>query len=144
MLEVMTEEKLQKLIKLLSSPNDGEVVAAARAILRQLQAEGSDIHDLADRVGGRKLSQDEMQIIYDHAFRAGKDAAAADGGFHNTEGPSFHEMACEIQQKANGRLKPHEEAFIDDMVIWCAKREPTEKQGKWLLVLYSKIVKRRR
>jgi hypothetical protein len=138
----MNEKKIERLIKMLSSPNDGEVVAAARAILRTPEADGADIHDLADRVGGRKLSEEEMQRIYDEAFRRGKDAAHS--GFHNTEGPSFHEMALAIQQNANGRLKPNEAQFVDDMVMWCAKREPTEKQGKWLLVLYSRIVKKRR
>ena len=140
MLEVMSEEKLQKLIKLLSSPNDGEVVAAARAILRTLEADGADIHELADRVGGRKLSQAEMQIgSTSEPSARGKDAAAADSGFHNTEGPSFHEMACEIQQKANGRLTPKEQDFVDDMVRWCARREPSEKQAKWLHAIYCQI-----
>jgi len=136
-------EKIGKLIKLLSSPNDGEVVAAAHALMRILAQEGTDIHELADRVGGRKLSQAEMQRIYDEAFRRGRDAAAADGGFHNTEGPSFHEMACEIQHKANGRLTPKEQDFVDDMVRWCARREPSEKQAKWLHAIYCRIGRRR-
>jgi hypothetical protein len=140
----MNTEKLRKLILMLSSDQDGEALAAARAIQRTLEADGADIHELADRVGGRKLSEAEMQRIYDEAFRRGRDAAAADSGFHNTDGPTFHEMALAIQQNANGRLRPNETQFVDDMVVWCAKREPTEKQGKWLLVLYSKIVKRRR
>lgn len=138
----MNKEKLQKLIKLLSSPNDGEVVAAARAILRTLEADGTDIHDLAERVGGRKLSQAEMQRIYDEAFRRGKSAATAAAGFHNTDGPSFYEMALEIQQKGDGRLNQKERDFVDDMVRWCARWEPTEKQAKWLHVIYCKIGRR--
>jgi hypothetical protein len=35
----MNVEKLQKLIRLLSSSNDGEVVGAARAILRMLETD---------------------------------------------------------------------------------------------------------
>ena len=73
----MNVEKIQKLIKLLSSSSDGEVVAAARALLRTLHAEGTDIHALAERVEGRKLSQAEMQRIYDKAFADGKKSAAA-------------------------------------------------------------------
>jgi hypothetical protein len=142
----MNEEKLQKLIRLLSSPNDGEVIAAARAILRALEADGSDIHELADRVGGRKLSQSEMKRIYDEAFRRGQNAAqsaaAAFAGFHDTEGPSFHKMALEIQQKANGRLSPKEQGFVDDMVRWCVRREPSEKQAKWLHSIWCRVGRR--
>jgi hypothetical protein len=139
----MNVEKIQKLLKLLSSNNDGEVVAAARAIMRTLEAEGADIHELAERVEGRKLSPSEMQQIYDTAFRRGRDAAAADGGFHNTEGPSFYEMAREVMRKEDGRLSPKERDFVDDMVRWCARREPSEKQAKWLHTLYCRIGRHR-
>lgn len=136
----MNAEKIGKLIKLLSSSNDGEVVAAVRALQRTLEADGMDIHDLAKRVEAR--SSTEMQVIYEKAFREGKDAAAAEAGFHNVDGPSFYQMACEIQHKANGRLTPKEQGFIEDMVRWCARREPSEKQAKWLHAIYCKIGKR--
>jgi uncharacterized membrane protein YccC len=42
-----TSEKLTKLLLMLSSPNSGEVVAAAAAIGRVLEAEHRDWHDLA-------------------------------------------------------------------------------------------------
>jgi hypothetical protein len=138
----MNEEKLSKLIRMLSSPNDGEVVAAVRAILRTLRAEGTDIHELAERVEGRKLSQAEMKIIYDKAFQDGKSAAAAASGFSLVDVPTFYSMACEIQAKANDRLSPKEQGFIEDMVRWCARREPSGKQAKWLHALYCKIGRR--
>jgi hypothetical protein len=144
----MNDEKIQKLIRMLSSPNDGEIVAAARAILRTLEAEGTDIHDLAERVSGRKLSEAEMKIIYDRAYRDGKKAAAANTGFSDVNGsgssagPSWHAMALEIQHKADGRLNPKEQGFVDDMVRWCARREPSEKQGKWLHSIYCRISRR--
>ncbi|MBX3492152.1 MAG: hypothetical protein KF899_04275 [Parvibaculum sp.] len=43
---------LGKLVLLLSSSHDGEVINAARAIGRSLQASGSDWHELADRLSG--------------------------------------------------------------------------------------------
>jgi hypothetical protein len=135
---LVVNDKIGKLIKMLSSSVDAEVVAAARALVRTLQAEGSDIHDLAERVEGRKLSQAEMQIIYDKAFADGKNAAAAAGEFRPVDVPTFYAMACEIQHKANGRLAPKEAEFIDDMMRWCARREPTEKQAKWLHSLYCR------
>jgi hypothetical protein len=143
MLADMNGEKMGKLIKMLSSTNEGEVVAAARAILRTLAQEGTDIHELAERVEGRKLSQAEMQRIYDKAFADGRKSAAATADFSNVGGPSFHAMACEIQHKANGRLAPKESDFLDDMVRWCARCEPSEKQAKWLHAIYCKIGRRR-
>jgi hypothetical protein len=141
------EPKISKLTKMLSSSNDGEVVTAARALLRTLAQEGTDIHELADHVvgivEGRKPSQAEVQRIYDEAFRSGQTAAAASAGFHHTEDPSFHKMACEIQHKANGRLSPKERDFVDDMVSWCARRAPSEKQAKWLHAIYCRIGRRR-
>ena len=139
----MNTEKIGKLIKMLSSSNDGEVVAAARALTRTLAQEGADIHELAARVEGRKLSQAEMQRIYDQAYRDGKDAAAADVGFTAVDLPSFYKMACEIQHEGDGRLSEREQGFVDDMVRWCARREPSEKQAKWLHAIYCKIGRRR-
>jgi hypothetical protein len=138
----MNTEKIGKLLKMLSSNSDGEVVAAARAILRTLQAEGADIHELAERVEGRKLSQAEMQRIYDKAFADGKKSVAAAADFSSVGTPSFHEMACEVQAKANGRLSPKEHGFVDDMIRWCAHREPSEKQAKWLHAIYCRIGRR--
>lgn len=44
---VTTDSKLQKLIALLASNHDGEVLAAARMIGRHLQTIGRDFNDLA-------------------------------------------------------------------------------------------------
>jgi len=131
---------IQKLIRLLSSSNDGEALAAVHALQRVLREEGSDIHELAARIEG--LSQAEMKKLYDAGFRKGKSAATAATPDFSNVGPSFYEMACEIQHKGDGRLNQRETNFIDDMVRWCARREPTEKQAKWLHVIYYKIGRR--
>jgi hypothetical protein len=139
MLAAMNVEKIQKLLRLLSSNNDGEALAAVHALRRVLAEEGTDIHELAERVEGRKLSQAEMQRIYDAAFQEGKNAAAATAGFTTVEGPSFYQMASEIKHKGDGRLTPRERDFIDDMVRWCSRREPSEKQARWLYSIYCRI-----
>lgn len=41
-------QRVAKLVPLLASDKDGEVVAAARAIARTLGTAGTDLHDLAD------------------------------------------------------------------------------------------------
>jgi len=140
----MNVEKIQKLIRLLSSPNDGEALAAVHALQRVLREEGSDIHELAARIEG--LSQAEMKRLYDAGFQEGetaaKTAAAAAARDFSNVGPSFYEMACEIKHKGEGRLSQREADFVDDMTRWCARREPTEKQAKWLHVIYCKIGQR--
>jgi hypothetical protein len=137
-------EKLGKLLKLLSSPRDGEVLNAARAILRTLEGAGTDIHELATRIEGGKLSEADVREIYDAAYQDGKQAQAAEQAdeFHNV-GPSWHDMAIECRDHDNGRLTPREREFVEDMVRWTARREPSEKQGKWLHMLYVRVRKRR-
>ena len=145
MIDPGAEQKLEKLLKLLTSDKDGEVIAAARAIKRTLDGAGTDIHELAARIKGGKLSESEMQRIYDAAYRDGKDAAAVDKGlFTDTDDrPTWHTMACYCASHDDGRLSEKERGFIDDMVRWCARREPSEKQGKWLHVLYVRLGRRR-
>jgi hypothetical protein len=131
-------EKIQKLLKMLSSPNDGEVVNAAHLLTHVLKEGGADIHELAARVEG--LSEAEMKKLYDAGFRDGKkNTVATTTEFTDVGKPSFYSMACEIQHKANGQLSPKEQGFVDDMVRWCALREPSEKQAKWLHSIYCKI-----
>jgi hypothetical protein len=136
-------EKLGKLLKLLSSPREGEVLNAARAILRTLEAAGADIHELAARVESGKLSKADMREIYDAGFQDGNQAAEQTRGddFHNVS-PSWHDMAVECRDRDNGRLTPREREFVEDMVRWTARREPSEKQGKWLHILYVRVGKR--
>jgi hypothetical protein len=134
-------EKLEKLVRMLSSDKDGEVIAAAHAIKRTLQSSGSDIHEFAERLKGkqRSLSEAEMNKIYKAGYQDGKDAGAVDRGFNNA-GPSWHEMAtfCAEHHLA-GALSERERQFINDMVRWCSRREPSEKQGKWLHSIYYKL-----
>jgi hypothetical protein len=139
----MNIEKIQKLIRLLSSSNDGEVIAAARAILRTLEAEGADIHELAERVEGRKLSEAEMKRIYDSAFAAGKKSVEAAADFSSID-PSPYEMACDIKREAYDRLNSWEQGLIDTIVRWYAHKEPSEKQQKHVCAIYYKTIGRRR
>jgi hypothetical protein len=141
----MNQEKVRKLIRLLSSPQDHEVVAAARALLRSLAADGEDIHALAESIGG-KLSEADMRVLYDRGFDAGKRAAENDRPVQFGEVTPWRDMAAECvdADNINNWLQPHERAFVEDMVHWCERREPSEKQGKWLHVLWTRAKRRRR
>jgi hypothetical protein len=138
--------KLATFIRLLSSDKDGEVVAAARAMQRTLRAAGADIHALADRVekpNGAELSEADMKKLYDAGFadgrRAAENTAHGPGDFHNTDGtPGWREIAVWCQQQS-ARLREKEKGFIDDMAARTVWREPSERQGKWLLSIYYRL-----
>jgi hypothetical protein len=120
----MNVEKIQKLIRLLSSPNDGEVVATVHALMRALKADGTDIHALAERISAHKQ----------HA--GGRASAAASPA---NAAPSHLAMARAILRMEHGRLSPKQRDFVVAMVSWCALREPTERQAQWLHAIYCKI-----
>jgi hypothetical protein len=134
----MNTDKVTKLIKMLSSSNDGEVVASARALLRALAADGCDIHDLAKRIesGGGGISPAERSGIYEQERQRARAQAQQETAAAR---PSFYQMACEIQHKENGSLSEKERGFVADMVRWCARREPSEKQANWLHSIYRKV-----
>jgi len=141
----MNLEKIRKLVRLLSSPQDAEVVAAARALLRTLDADGADIHALAEAIGSGKLSETDMKVLYDHGFQDGKRTAEDNrpAAFHDLT--PWKDMAAEIiaSHDADPWLQQRELDFARDMVRWCERREPSEKQGKWLHVLWTRARRRR-
>jgi hypothetical protein len=137
-------EKLEKLLKMLSSPRDGEVIAAVQAIMRTLKGAGADIHELAACVKGGKLSTADMQRIYDAAFADGRRAAETKrptAEWQDTE-PNWQEIATECRDRGDGRLTPREHEFVDDMVRWTVYRKPSEKQAKWLYAIYVRLGRR--
>jgi len=138
--------KLAPLIRLLSSDQDGEALAAARAINRLLKSNGVDIHVLADHVektNGSSLTDAEMKKLYDAGYDAGVRAAEnknhGSDDFHSVDGtPAWHEIARFCQQ--NGiRLRENERTFVNDMASRTVWREPTPKQEKWLRSIFFRL-----
>jgi hypothetical protein len=110
--------KLGKLIRLLSSNRDGEVLAAVHALKRVLDGGKLDIHALADMVEAAGVSP----------ARHGK-----------TREPSWNQIARECASRPD-LLRDHERAFVSDMVRWTAARgEPTPKQATWLRSIYVRV-----
>jgi hypothetical protein len=138
-------DKLGKLLRLLASDRDGEVVAAAKAIKRTLASADLDIHALADGVetsADKKFSEDDAQEIYRQAFEDGRRKAEQDqpAAFHSVDEPSWHEIACACRDDDNGNLGPRERKFVLDMVRWTVHGgEPTPKQAKWLRSIYARM-----
>jgi hypothetical protein len=138
--------KLGKLLRMLSSEHDGEVVAAARAIRRTLESERLDIHTLARAVESptETFSEDDAKKIYRRAFQAGRDAAEAERGFRSIDEfdqPTWHEIAHECASHPE-KLRAREHEFVDDMIRRTIHGgELTEKQEKWLRDIYVRIRK---
>ena len=61
--------KLAKLLPLLASDKDGEVVATARAIGRTLAAAGADWHDLVRMLTESPAVEDEQQFDFPFILR---------------------------------------------------------------------------
>jgi hypothetical protein len=138
--------KLAQYVRLLSSDKEGEVVAAAHAIMRTLKKAGADIHVLADRiehVNGGRLTEAEMKKLYDAGYDAGVRAAESKHhgsvDFRSVDGtPEWNEIALFCQRQQD-RLRANELQFINDMAERTVWREPTERQAKWLRSIFYRL-----
>ena len=66
-MSIEDKTKVAKLVRLLSSDNDNEVLATTRAIRKTCS-----LNELGDLIeGGSKLSKAEMKVVYDAAFKDG-------------------------------------------------------------------------
>src|SRR6516164_11837307 len=74
--------KLAACIRVLASDKDGDVITAARGLVRMLKGAGTDIHAFAERIakpnGG--LTDAEMRKLYDAGYEAGVEADDLDLG----------------------------------------------------------------
>jgi hypothetical protein len=104
--------RLSKLLLMLSSPHDGEVVAAARAIDRTLHDGGHDWHDLAKALLPSRVAPDAVDLSSDKS----------------TVWWCFHRRHL---------LSPRDRQFIETL----AKRHKplSPKQQKWLQDIVAKL-----
>jgi hypothetical protein len=126
-------DKLSKLVRMLSSPRDGEVVAAAQAIIRTLKGAGTDIHALAKRVEGGSGEQKHSENGNGTSARRGTGRRGKD-----EDDPDWHSMAIYCRDNS-WRLSEKEEKFVSDMVRWTARGWPSENQARWLHSIYTRL-----
>lgn len=107
--------RLAKLILLLSSEHDGEVLSAVAAIRRALKAQSLDLHDLANA-----LSSDGHQ-----AHRPRTEAP-----------PPSHKEDAEFCLASECGWQKHERKFLTDMKF--RPNALTEKQQSWLDALVGR------
>jgi hypothetical protein len=135
--------RLANAIRLLASDKDGEVVAAARAVVRTLQGIGADIHDVADRIqhsGNGALSEREMQEIYNAGVQAGmKQRRQATFSDDPPQLPPARNMALYCYQHIDELKSDWEHEFIINMASWTRLRPLSLKQQAHLEKIYLKL-----
>ena len=112
---------LAKLIRLLASDVDGEVLATVRALGRALRASGADFHDPAGIVEAPSIG-------------------ARSAGFRNyfddeTELP--WQLMVDACTNHPGRFTSRERQFLQTMKRW--RGTPTSKQLNWLVALFERV-----
>jgi hypothetical protein len=104
---------LAKLIRMLSSDREGEVLASVHAMRRVLASAGLSLHDLANAI-----------------------ELPAQASQHDDDADDWRVMA-----KACARysylLSEREISFVTTMMRWRAK--PSRKQAEWLAAIYDRI-----
>lgn len=137
-------KKIGKLIRLLSSDRDGEVIGAVCAIKRALQAEKLDIHAIADTIeapaNGKKFSEADAKEIYLRGVEDGKRAAQQEHplNFRSVDEPSWHEIACTCRDRQAWRDEREKQFVLDMLRRTVHGGEPTEKQAAWLRKIYAR------
>lgn len=121
MLQREAADRLAKLIPLLASDKDGEVVATARAISRTLKAAGSDFHALADAMARGRPGR---SFNYADTFR---EASPVSGGH-------AHPDACSpkfgLQIDGSGMIAPWREVALQCLDL--NKQTPKRQGGRFL------------
>ena len=114
--------KLSKLIPLLSSDQDGEVIATVRAIGRTLNNAGLDLHDLAKAVATSKAI-----AVYASGSGPAPDPAAK----------TLRDIAVWLRAHVNHRMNCKERKFVAEMTTrLTAGARASTKQENWLRSLY--------
>jgi hypothetical protein len=112
--------KLSKLIPMLATDHDGEVVATVRAISRTLKGAGMDFHNLVEALCERKPA-------YTPAPPPSPEPVPR----------SLLDIAIWCRTHALGRLKHVERKFVCDMVERLSKGgRISQKQENWLRNIY--------
>jgi hypothetical protein len=142
--------KLANLIRRLSSDQDGEVIATARALIRTLNSIGADMHDVAacvERAGNGALAENEMQEIYHAGIKEGARLAIQKMQAQMAHSspqrlmpqfPSATDMALYCYQHLN-RCNEWETEFASNMAVWTRRRPLTVKQQARLEELFIKL-----
>jgi hypothetical protein len=146
-------KRIGTLIRLMGSNFEGEATNAATKLQQLLAAKGlfNDIAILIENCDGqieeRKYSDAEAEVIFARGVKKGRAEQIrmqeTPSEFYDADGrPRWNAIAL-FCQKNHQRLRSVEQGFVDDMAGSTLWREPSEKQGKWLLSIFLRLGGRR-
>lgn len=115
--------RLEKLLLMLSSGSDGEVVNAARAIDRTLRTAGADWHDLTGLL----------------ATPAPRPQTKTPRDDDSTDASDWRVMRTFCERRSDF-LSAREKEFIADLKYW--RGHLTQKQRAWLTAIYERLQRR--
>jgi hypothetical protein len=142
--------RLAKIIAMLSSPNDGDLIAAGRALQRNLSANGADIYALVDLLKAsedrNRFGQEIANAAYAEGLRDGEARAHGSDGFHGVdESAEWRQVALYVQREQHrlpARTLQKSEEFIANMAARAKSpysREPTQRMHEWMHDLFFKL-----
>ena len=143
------EQRIADLIRRLGSDHDGEVTATVHVLKRLLASQSVSFTDLGNAIeklatGG--LAEAQMKQLFDAGYAKGAADAErkriAQQAAHGLkpDGSTDWEAVALYCQREKSRLEANHHQFIDDMasrMTW--GREPTDRQGTYLISLFRKL-----
>jgi hypothetical protein len=140
-LDLSTADRLAKLVRLLGSNRDGEILGAVTAMKRILEAAGLDLHAVANRIIDG--DPDAHRDAYARGYAAGlRDVMAAGAMTTAPAAGGSHEwrMMAEFCAARRHALNDRECGFIDDMVSWTRRGlQLSPKQEGWLQSIHDRL-----
>lgn len=151
MTEKPLETRIALFIRMMGSDRDGEALNAVRALGRLLASNGVGFNDLGDAVeklatGG--LEEGVMQRCFDEGRRTEREEIErrrAEGeapiGKH-PDGSYNWPAILKFCQREHARIRDQKSAdFISDIAprLLYSGREPSPRQGEWILGVFAKL-----
>lgn len=119
----LNKERLGKLLRMLSSDQDGEVLAAVRALDRALKAAGKSFNDLAEMLSGKVVFVEAPKTVSRHYAEACRWLLKE------------HEKA--LTEKETNFIKDMERRFKFDMDF-----TPSPKQAAWFTLIVKRMAEK--
>jgi hypothetical protein len=143
------EQRIADLVRRLGTDHEGEMVATVLALQRSLAAHDVTFTDLGnafEKLATGDLAEAEMKRLFDAGYAKGVDDAGrkriAQEAVHGLrlDGSTDWEAIALYCQREKTRLESKHHQFVDDMASRMAwGREPTDRQGAYLISLFRKL-----